>query len=760
MVDDAHLLDETSATFIHQLVLRLTGFVVLSIRRDAVLPAAIAEVLDIGGISRIELGPLSEPETAMAARSMLGAPVGHLAAAELSRLSGGNPRHLYWLIQDALSGGAISQVDGIWQLAGPIQPGEGVKRTFVDIFSSLDKEEIRTLELVAVASPVPLARLEQLVSAASLDRIEEAGLIIVDPACPRSTTTVKSPLLAQVLSAQIPVARRRYFGRLLTGALDHSEDERVHSISAQWRLDSGDVDGPEVWVAGARRALDVGDYDAAERYARKAIDAGESVSGALVLADALSARGNHDKADRVLATAASHAVDDAGIAQTALARMRLRLHRYHERDEAVQLGQEALARITSIDWQDELAAELALQTGLAGDYRAALEIGARVVSRADARDRATVSALMVATQGQVMLGRLEDVIPAVDRGLECAARLGNEMPDAESLLTVARFQAELFLGRFETAAETAQSGFRGALEARRPPLVGLWGACVAAAAMFRGDIVGATEAYCDATGLLSLIDPWQSLPVTQCWHALAEAQRGSLQKAEQILGKVEGEHLRDEFRVNALKRRVRAWMKAQMGDATGAVQDARTAGVQLADNSHVVWGCLALHDAARFGRPEGVVDLLGELASGVDGKLVDCMARHARALADQDPTSLDLVSSQLAAIGALTMAAEAAAQAARLYERDGDRGSAARASMRSSMLAGSVTGSDTPALREPARFLTSREEEIARLAATGLPSRAIASRLGISGRTVDNHLGSVYVKLAVGSRSELAAVIS
>ncbi|HVE25526.1 MAG TPA: helix-turn-helix transcriptional regulator, partial [Sporichthya sp.] len=55
-----------------------------------------------------------------------------------------------------------------------------------------------------------------------------------------------------------------------------------------------------------------------------------------------------------------------------------------------------------------------------------------------------------------------------------------------------------------------------------------------------------------------------------------------------------------------------------------------------------------------------------------------------------------------------------------------------------------------------ARGLTSRELEIARLAAQRLRATDIAARLSISRRTVEAHLASVYAKVGVNSRRELA----
>lgn len=54
------------------------------------------------------------------------------------------------------------------------------------------------------------------------------------------------------------------------------------------------------------------------------------------------------------------------------------------------------------------------------------------------------------------------------------------------------------------------------------------------------------------------------------------------------------------------------------------------------------------------------------------------------------------------------------------------------------------------------RTLTPREFEIAQLVALGKTNRAIAAFLCLSQRTVENHLYSIYSKLDVSSRTELA----
>lgn len=55
--------------------------------------------------------------------------------------------------------------------------------------------------------------------------------------------------------------------------------------------------------------------------------------------------------------------------------------------------------------------------------------------------------------------------------------------------------------------------------------------------------------------------------------------------------------------------------------------------------------------------------------------------------------------------------------------------------------------------------LTRREREVAEVAATGASTEAIAEQLCISRRTVESHLGAIYVKLGVKTRAALVAAL-
>ena len=178
------------------------------------------------------------------------------------------------------------------------------------------------------------------------------------------------------------------------------------------------------------------------------------------------------------------------------------------------------------------------------------------------------------------------------------------------------------------------------------------------------------------------------------------------------------------------------------------------------DNGQFAPEVMCLQTAAQFGDPSGA-PRLRELAAIVEGPRVGLAAWFAEALHGGNGTELFRVSEHFALMGDLVAAADAAARAAVAFRDQNRRGHALTCAARAEALAEECGGADTPALREAAGDLplTTREREIAMLLGRGLPSRAVAERLTLSVRTVENHIYRAMTKTGATSRSELVAML-
>jgi DNA-binding NarL/FixJ family response regulator len=121
---------------------------------------------------------------------------------------------------------------------------------------------------------------------------------------------------------------------------------------------------------------------------------------------------------------------------------------------------------------------------------------------------------------------------------------------------------------------------------------------------------------------------------------------------------------------------------------------------------------------------------------------------------------LETASASFEALGAMLYAAEAAAAAARAARKSGATKQVVRLDALTSRLLNFCGPVATPLLAgRRGGVLSTREGEVARLAARGLTNRQIAQRLVVSERTVENHLYRIFTKLGVDARDKIAGAI-
>jgi DNA-binding CsgD family transcriptional regulator len=332
--------------------------------------------------------------------------------------------------------------------------------------------------------------------------------------------------------------------------------------------------------------------------------------------------------------------------------------------------------------------------------------------------------------------------------------------DLEPVMLAVGSLAHRIAGHLDEARAIAAAGHRRYLEESNGPAQGLFALALGQVELPAGRIAQADALFREAVALL------RRPPALYLVWAL-----GCLSQTASILGQVdaateslaEAEEQRSAtFQVFDCDVRLgQAWRAAATGDLSTARQIALESADSAAGAGQYGFAAVAAHDAARLGAPANASHLLDDLLRRTDSLAIEAFAEHARALAQEDIDALLDVAGRFDRLGCRLYAAEAYAEAASRLEDAGRAGAADRSGTRARSLLEECGDVRTPALARLDRtpMLTEREEEVARLALSGLTNRAIAARLQISVRTVDNHLHHAYEKLAVSGRDELGTVL-
>ena len=771
-VDNAHLLDAASATLVHQLALRAEGFVVVTIRTGApATPDPVVALWKDGLAERLEVQPLDREEADALVACGLRSQVDGTTLDRLWRLTQGNPLFLRELVLGGLASGALSVATGVWHWDGPITAAPRLVELVEAGLGELDAEERDLVELLAFGEPLSAGLLERMVPAPVLAAAERKGLFSVQRACQQVDVRLVHPLYGEVVRAQTSALRARVVHRRLADALEASGVRRAGDLLriavSRWR--SGGSSTPEQLVGAAREAMALGDYQLAEWLARAAVGAGAGSAAEYLVGQALLGVGRVEEAELVLAGLMPGGPTDQQRAQLAITRAITLYWGLDLPAKATMVLQQARATITdpgSCEELDCVRAGFRLQG--VGNCPQALEAVAGTLDRAGAPDRTVLQALLVATPALFMVGRSDAAVAAAHRGLELAGRLGEQTaaPWAPLRLSMNLCHAYLAAGRLDEAEAVAQQGYQRALGQPWPLEKVLWAGWRGQVVRARGQVRTALHWLRESAAAAERSDgpPLPFMPAVLGELAHAAALAGELPEAEAALAQA-GRFSAESARIYHQQwvAAARPWVAAARGELSTAIALALELAEQALDRGQLTAHVSALHDVARLGQSARIASALRQAVIGVQGRLAPIYAAHASALADWDGPALDTAADAFADIGANLLAAEAAAEAAHAHRAAG-RNSAALASTRTATaLAATCQGARTPALdlltTQP-HHLTRREHEIAGLAARGLPSKAIAARLVISVRTVDNTLRHVYAKLGLASRSDLRSALN
>ncbi|WP_030454947.1 helix-turn-helix transcriptional regulator [Herbidospora cretacea] len=753
VVDDAHLLDSASAALVYQLAVHTRTFVVLTVRQGQAAPDVVTALWKERVARRVELGPLGDDEIDTLLERGLGGPLDAVTRRSLRRLSAGNPLVLYELVQSALEGGSLRTVDGLWHLEGHLRVTGRLGDLIEAQMDVDDAAVLGVLEVLACKEPLSQPVVESITGHTAVVEAERRGLVMLERSGQRIQTRLTIPAYAGVIRARMPRARHRAIWESLAESLAKTPrrraDDALELAVARQRAGLGSSVGE--LLAGARQAAEHLEFDMAEQLAMATREAGGGVDADLTLAEVLAWQGRYEAAAGILPEP-EECVDEESSDRRAMLQERID---YWHREAAPAGGHPP----------GERAAE-AVSTWivlLEGNVARSIAVGCALLAPPDPQlpPRAVTWAATAVMVAAGLTGDRRLVDQAAATGLGVAVEHRNTLPRAEAQVRSVRCVALVLSGALVDAAAAVEAGYEEAVRTQLPQTVGIWTGLRGIVAKAQGRMTLAQQALRESIVLLEGHDPLRLQRLYLSELVGAHAMAGDTAGADQWLARMEDTPAPPGALVDPWINRNRAWAAVAASDlplaadrALTAAKEARRAGAPLLE-AH------ALADACRMGAAGAARDRLAELSVTTPTPVTRAFATMAAAHAAEDPDLLLESATTLARLGHTLAGAECAATSYRLLVAAGRRTAATSAQTLARELLSDCGGARTPQsdLSGGDSTLTPRELQIAKLVASGLSGRAVADRLDLSLRTVNNHLGRVYTKLGVSGRQALAEIL-
>ena len=753
-VDDAHLLDDGSATLVHHLALTQAATVLVTVRTGEPAPDPVVAMWKDGLAERIEVSALGDAAIEELLVAVLGGPVDAASVRQLADRSRGNPLYLRELVTGAVETGALAEQGGIWRLrAGGLRPTARLAELVALRLGNLSDAERAVLELLALCEPLGQVRLDRLADPAAVEALERKGLIASRMDGRRVEVRLAHPVYGDVVRAEITALRERALARSLAEAVEATGARRQEDtlLLASLRL-TGGGGSTELLVAGAITARARHDYSLAERLARAAMAEGGGFEARFVAAEAAHFVGRPAQAERELASLAADAASDAERARVALIRFD-NAYFLQGREADSRLLDDADGTVADPSWRDKLLSRRLFVMGSSRGPRAPVQAGRALLRRRVCGPLTAAHAAV--SYGLVRLGRLDDAIELLSSST--ATMPTADQPWDEWAPYGVAVYALVYAGRLGEAEELLTRAWGLVVDQPAAEIRSYIADWLAAVYLERGRVASAfrraTESYTLSQQLGRAVrSRW---PCSVAVQALALT--GQASRAAETLASLDALALPANLLNETDLLQARAWAAAAAGDLPGARDQLEAAAGLGEEIGDLIGATSALHGLARLGRARHVAARLATLAAEVDGDLVAARAAYANAIAARDSEALEKVSGDFEVLGANLYAAEARAEAAVLLRRAGRARDAAAVEQKAGRLLARCEGAVTPAVQAiTARvFLTPGELDAARQAAAGRSSRQIAADMHLSVRTVESRLQRVYEKLGVCGRREL-----
>ncbi|EPR76734.1 putative transcriptional regulator [Leifsonia rubra CMS 76R] len=753
VVDDAPLLDAVSAGVLYQLV-RVFGVTTLLTARDShEVSGPLARLLHENLIDIVDLDGLSLEHSQSILQQYLGGTLRPESLRALFEASRGNPLMLRELTFAAARAGGIHSGDFGVEVSVAALP-KHVRATISERLLQLSDDERRLAQLIAIAQPIPHAAIRG-DEVDVLARLTTEGIVEDTGGDSLPSVRLAHPLFAEALVVELSRAERTEIIREVASRLTPMGDQQLR-FTATVLLTSTDaaISNDELdWAANYAHAA--GDHAVAAALAERAQVAARRFAPELVLASALSALAESQRSSQVFESVFGLASGDE---QRAIALVRWGQHMVYRLAQPAQAVERVTAKLGELDAQAQAVVrpELAKWQLMTGDATVLTGAAVGLSGVADpvsadgglAAVNAGLTAAMIAT----MSGNPNQAFQIIGQTRPLTEAFRFEAPYAGALLDLSEFIALVASADIVRAGDFAA---QRRLE-RFADSAGVWSYALAIIRLHDGKLTEASALAALAVDQLKWRDFTGLLGTATALHATIEAQRGNPNNAYRLLSEIAPEYAGDA-KVILQRAECEAFLLAAEGrpeDGAHMIIAAVTEGINL---GHFLLSALTLTVALRLDQAAAAREQCDVLTQLSPSPLIALIREWGEAAAGRDVARLCELAPSLASAGVAALAVDGLLAGARSAAKADRRELERKATLLARRLAADM---DHRPAESDVEELTEREWTIARAAAGRKRSREIGQQLGLSVRTVDNHLARIYRKLGVTGRVELEQVLT
>jgi hypothetical protein len=221
--------------------------VLATVRSAEAAPDPVVGLWKDGLTERIEVQVLDDQEIEELLVRVLGGPVDPASLRQLAHRCQGNPLFLRELVSGALETGALIDEGGLWRLRGGLRPTARLVELVALRLGDLSGPERAVLELPALGEPLEQAELDQLADPASVEILEQKGLITSRVEGRRLQVWLGHPVYGDVVRVGISALRERENSTI---AGPGSPVTKACHASSHWRTKSSSSIPASLQIAG------------------------------------------------------------------------------------------------------------------------------------------------------------------------------------------------------------------------------------------------------------------------------------------------------------------------------------------------------------------------------------------------------------------------------------------------------------------------------------------------------------------------------